>query len=183
MEHIQLRKSYQSRLSVAVLSTVGLALILSLFLLSENSSAVFNPVHPGISIPDTKISNFHRLVQPANKKIVMQHAAIKSIPEVERPPLIVASDNINSLPATPAEIQPSFTGTGISGMNLAPDGDGPDKGSLNGNGATIKTKLPEPDKSIPVEVAEIMPQYPGGIPGASFFSEKKYSFTRQCRRG
>jgi periplasmic protein TonB len=167
----KLRKSYQSRLSIAVLSTAGLALILSLFLLSDNSSVVFKPVHPGISIPDAKLSNLHRLVQPGNKKILKQHPAVKSIPEVEKPPLIVPTDNINSLPATPAEIQPSFTGANASGMNLASNADEVEEGGLDGNAAMIKT-IPEPDKSIPVAVAETMPQYPGGIQALLSFLKK-----------
>ena len=131
---------------------------------------------PCIFIHDPKISSFYILVQPGNKKIVMQHATVKNIPGVERPLLIVASYNINSLPSTLLEKLPSFTGKSVPGMNLASDG--PVKGSLKGNAATIKTKLPEPDKSIPAVVVEIMPQYPGGIQALLSFLKKKYKFTR-----
>ena len=65
---------------------------------------------------------------------------------------------------------PSFTGKSVPGMNLALDG--PVKGSLKGNTTTIKTKLPEPDKSIPAVVVEIMPQYPGGIQALLSFLKK-----------
>jgi protein TonB len=168
----KLRKSYQSRLIIALLSTVGLVLILSLLLLSQNSSVVSNTLNRGIYIPDAKVSTYLKLDQPENKKTGRQHAAIKHLPEIERPPLIVAPGNINSLPATPVEFQPSFSSTGISGINLAPGSDGTGEGGPGENGVTGETKLKEPGNSIPVKAAEIMPQYPGGIQALLTFLKK-----------
>jgi periplasmic protein TonB len=166
----KLRKTYHSRLSAAVFSTVGLALMLSLFFLAENSPAVFTRVHPGAPIPGTKISNLHLPPKPGNKKAAMHQSLVKSISkritDVNRRPLIVASNNINILPATPAEIQPSFAGTNTRGTNLAPTTDGAETVVI------IKTNLPGEDKSIPVKVAEIMPQYPGGIGALLSFLKK-----------
>ncbi len=44
--------------------------------------------------------------------------------------------------------------------------------------ATVNSKPVKADKPDPVEVAEIMPQYPGGIQALAFIFEKKYSFAR-----
>ncbi|MEP6948243.1 MAG: TonB family protein [Ginsengibacter sp.] len=170
----KLRKTYQGRLSVAVLSTAGLALMLSLFFVSHNSSEVLTRVHSGTLIPGTKISSMNQLPKPENKKIEKRQAAVKGISKritgADRPPFIVAFTNINTLPATPAEIQPSFTSVSTSGINLEPDADG--TGGSDETAVTIKTNLPEPDKSTPVAVAEIIPQYPGGIQALLSFLKK-----------
>jgi periplasmic protein TonB len=162
----KLRKTYQGRLSIAVLCAVGLTMVLSLFSLYENSSPVFTRVHPGTFIPGTKISVLHPPSKPANKKIEMHQPAAKSISKkityVDRPPLIIAG-NINTSPATPLEFQPSLTATGSPGVNPASDANVTGEGGLDKTGASARTDLPGPDRSTPVAVAEIMPQYPGGI--------------------
>ena len=170
----KLRKTYHSRLSAAIFSTVGLALLLSLFFLAMNSSTVFTPVHPGAPMPGTKISGLHLPSKPGNKKAAMHQALVKSISkritDLNRRPVIVASNNINILPATPAEVWPSFAGTNAPGTNLASTTDG--AGGPGEAIVTTKTNLPAEDKSIPVKVAEIMPQYPGGIGALLSFLKK-----------
>jgi protein TonB len=58
----------------------------------------------------------------------------------------------------------------VQGMTLASEGDVPAEGSLNAG--IILPKLPEPAESNPVEVAEIMPQYPGGVQALLSFLKK-----------
>ena len=81
---------------------------------------------------------------------MIKHAVVKSILNDESPLLIVASNKINNLPATPPEIHPSFTGIDVSGMSTSPgsDVDGAYKGGLDGNAATILMKLPELDNQF-----------------------------------
>ena len=102
----------------------------------------------------------------------MQHPAVKNIREVEKLPLIVARDNINSLPATPSEIQSSFAGTSGSEMNLTSGEDGTGKNNSNGNIISTITKSTAPGEPGPLEVAKIMPQYPGGIQALLSFLKK-----------
>ena len=154
-----------------------------MLLLSQNSSVVSNPLNRGIDIPGAKVSTYLKPDHPENKKTGRQHAALKYIHEIERLPLIVAPGNINSLPATPVEFQPSFSGTSISGINLAPGSDGTGNGGSGGNGVTGETNLKEPGHSIPVKAAEIMPQYPGGIQELLSFLKKNIQSPRYVEEG
>ena len=114
-----LRKSYQSRLTIAVLVTVSLAISLSLLLLSQNSTGVFTMEDRRVFIPDTKVVNPYFNIQSRDRKVIQRHSITKRAGRMDRPPIIVPSNEINSLPATPGEIEPSVTGS-VSGMNLSP---------------------------------------------------------------
>jgi TonB family protein len=156
-----------------------------LFFVSENSSTVFTRVHPASLIPGTKISSLHQLPKPGNKKAETHHVLVKSISkrvtDVNRRPLMVASGNINILPATPAEDRPSFTETHAPGTNLASTTDG--GGGLDeAVVTTTKTNFPGEDKLTPGNVAEIMPQYPGGI-GTLLSFPKKYIHAPKSAEG
>jgi protein TonB len=159
-----LRKYYQSRLSMAVLATVSAAIIFSVFLLLGNSPVVLKHVPPPIVFGDPALSSFKPPAHQPVKKIVVQHAAVKSMVRPEATPVIVASDNINKLPATPSEILPSLTGIAGLEMNFTlGEGEGVQSTS-SGNILSPSTKASEPEEATaPLEVAEIMPQYPGGI--------------------
>jgi hypothetical protein len=65
-----LRKSYQSRLTIAIFVTVSLAISLSLLLLSQNSTRVFTMKDPRVFIPDTKVVNPYFNTQPRNRKVI-----------------------------------------------------------------------------------------------------------------
>ena len=162
-----LRKSYQSRLTVAVFVTVSLAISLSLLLLSQNPSRVFAMEDRPVFMPDTKVVNPYFNTQSRDRKVIKKHSTTKIAGKVDRPPIIVPFAEINSLPATPGEIEPSVTGSG-PGMNLSPGGGSLAEGSLD---AAI-TKVPVPAEPNPVETAEIMPQYPGGVQALLSFLKK-----------
>jgi protein TonB len=166
-----LRKSYNSRLSIAVFSAVGLVVIFSL-LLSRNSISIDIPVPSKIYMPDTKISEIFKPTPPpsANKREAVQHTTIQKRQKADGPPLIVSSDKINNIPATPIDFQPSFAQTSLSEVNFTPGISESIKSGPGGDG--IKTKSPEPDKTLPVMTAEIMPQYPGGIAALLAFLKK-----------
>lgn len=168
-----LRKTYHARLVVAVFFTTSLALILSLFFLFHNSSEVFTRVRAGTLIPGTKISALNLVSKPEDKKIEKHRVSVKGISKnvtyIDRAPLIVTS-NINKLPATPAEFRPSSTGTSASVIDLEPGIHG--TGRWDKTLVTAKINLPGPDRPAPVVVAEIMPQYPGGIQALLSFLKK-----------
>jgi len=166
-----LRKKYNSRLRIAVFSMMGICILFSLQLLSENSTTVFTQSPPNIFTPDPKLSVFHSVTN-AGRKSAAKITHTKKISETERPPKIVASNIINNLPATPPEIQPSLTGTGISEVNFPSDLDGHNNGKLNENGRALAQTLEKPAKSDPLGEAEIMPQYPGGTKALLAFLKK-----------
>ena len=153
-----LRKSYQSRLTIAVFVTVSLAISLNLLLLSQNSTGVFTMEDRRVFMPDTKVVNPYFNTPARDRKVIKRPSIMKSAGRIDRPPIIVPLNEINSLPATPGEIEPSVTGS-LPGMNLPQGGEGIAEGSLD---AAI-TKVPVPAEPNPVEIAEIMPQYPGGV--------------------
>ncbi|MEP6928122.1 MAG: hypothetical protein ABI834_10820 [Ginsengibacter sp.] len=98
--------------------------------------------------------------------------------------MIVASDNINSLPATPAEIQPSVSDIHASQINLESNANGFDKGIVSVNTGTTIIRLPEPDRSkIHVATLEIMRQYPGGINALLSFLKKNIHSPGNGKRG
>ena len=68
-----LRKSYQSRLTVAVFVTVSLAISLSLLLLSQNSARVFTMKDPRVFIPDTKVVNPYFNTQSRDRKVIKEN--------------------------------------------------------------------------------------------------------------
>jgi len=167
-----LRKFYQGRLNVAVVSTVGLAMILSLFLLYGKTPVDFKPLRPATFLPGIQLSNVNGNSQQASKKITLPHPLVKKIPQPERPPRIVTSDNINNLPATPAEIHPSLTGVIGEELNFMPGDVGAGGDNLKENTIAPVIKPAEEAETAPVAVAEIMPQYPGGIPALLSFLKK-----------
>ena len=76
---------------------------------------------------------------------------------------IALTININNFPATPIETTPSLISADSSGTSYEGGGKGNGnnliKGSSAGAGAT-ESKI---NKHDPLDIAEIMPQYPGGI--------------------
>ncbi len=156
-----LRKSYNKRLRIALLSMVSLSLLLCLLVLNR-SAAVSNLHRIVISIPEAKAFNYHPLPKFESKAAVtISHS--KKANRIDLPPRIVDSVNINNFSATPIEATPSSISTDSSGISYEPGG--------KGNGNTFKgqprmdsgvTEI-KTNKRTPVDVAEIMPQYPGGI--------------------
>ena len=145
--------------------TVSLAISLSLLFLPQNSTGVFTMEDRHVFMPDTKVVNPYFNTQARDRKVLKRPSIMKSTGKIDRPPIIVPSNEINSLAATPGEIEPSVTGSG-PGMNLSPGGGSLAEGSLD----AAFTKVPaEPN---PVETAEIMPQYPGGVQALLSFLKK-----------
>ena len=179
-----LRKKYNSRLLLALFFMIMVSVLFSLLILfTKNSIKIFAQPLPDIFIPDKTVTEFHPRSNSGNKSVAKILPA-KKIPVIERPPQIVASININKLPATPREIQQSLIGTVVSAINVQSNGDGSGDGSLNGNAGTLTpAKSTKPNTSDALEEAEIMPQYPGGIKALLAFLKKNINSPADVEEG
>lgn len=163
-----LRKTYRYRLAIAVLVMAVVVASLSLFLSLQTPNDFLNTTHVEI-ISDPVVSVYHPTTQPAAKKLLIKHAAMKALGKIDRPPVIVAFAEINNLPATQGETEPSFL-EGNPGLNSGVAGEGRGVDSLNSN--PVNPQSAAPDESNPLEIAEIMPQYPGGLAALLSFLKK-----------
>lgn len=98
------------------------------------------------------------------------------------PQEIVDSTNINKLPATPLETMPSLNSTNLSEINFSGGEEGPGKNSKIDAGVPTApgTKI---NKRSPVDVADIMPQYPGGIKALLDFLKKNLHAPEDVEEG
>ncbi|MEO8860854.1 MAG: energy transducer TonB [Ginsengibacter sp.] len=168
----ELRVSYNRRLNTALISTTGICIILCL-LFSTNTTKVSGKEKSIFFVPDKTITEFHPIKNAANifNKLPSRN---KKIPEIEMPPKIVASININKLPATAPEIIQSLNPVELPGSNFPQPGDEYDPGTFKGINETNSNSIPEvkPKKRVVLEEADIMPEYPGGIKALLLFLKK-----------
>jgi len=162
-----LRKNYNKRIEIAlflmILSCIAFCL---LFLLKDNSSALKNSVP--IFVPDKTISKY-KLESYENKSVAKISHHKKVIPQ-EAPPKIVAATNINKLSATQPEILSSPSGE-LSAKIDFPSMPGNDNTAAKGIN-TEAVAMPVISRAGPVETADIMPAYPGGIKALLAFLRK-----------
>ena len=157
-----LRSSYNKRLRIALLSMVSLCLLLCLLFLNRSTTDSSNLHRIVISIPETKPFNYHPPSKPQPKAaITITHS--KKASQIELPPRIVDSININNFPATPIETTPSLVSADSSGTSYDADGKGNGNNSIKGPGVDAGATESKINMHSPLYVAEIMPQYPGGI--------------------
>jgi len=158
-----LRKNYNKRIEIAlflmILSCIAFCL---LFLLKDNSSALKNSVP--IFVPDKTISKY-KLESYENKSV-----AKISHHKKEAPPKIVAATNINKLSATQPEILSSPSGE-LSAKIDFPSVAGNENTAAKGINPEAVV-MPVISKAGPVETAEVMPTYPGGIKALLAFLRK-----------
>ena len=166
-----LRKSYGSRMRIALFFMIVISLLFSLLILKKSTS-VLNLPNPVIAIREQTITEFHSPSSPEHKIVANTTHPKKTSSKEELPPKIVDSVNINKIPATPTEALPSLNSTELSEINSS-SGEGGSGGKLNVN-AGLPEALPATkiNKPGPVDVAEIMPQYPGGIRALLDFLKK-----------
>ena len=155
---------------VALFSMLALSLSLCLLFL-DKSTTVSNMRNTVVSIPDRNILDY-RLPSKPEHKVVANSIHPKKINPNDLPPRIVDSVNINKFPATPIETMPSLTSTGVSEINFQSGEEQP--GNSSKIGAEVPATIPPKkiNKQDPVEIADIMPQYPGGIPALLDFLKK-----------
>ncbi|WP_202552173.1 energy transducer TonB [Ginsengibacter hankyongi] len=175
-----LRKSYTSRMRIALLLMMALCLLLCLLFLQKPSS-IAKVKSMILASPDRKLDNYQPPSQPAHK-VVVNNIHPKKINTNELPPRIVDSININKLPATPLETIQSINPTSVSAINFPGGGEGFGKNLKIGAEAPAApaTKINKPG---PVDVADIMPQYPGGVKALLDFLKKNLHAPEDVEEG
>lgn len=175
----KLRRFYRRRLKAALSLTIFLAGIVSLIVF-RFSSTISDPIKPAVFIPGVKISEFHIQTPPPAEKKLARHENVKNSEHVESTPVIVALAKINNLPATPQAPLASFNEINPS---ISPDFDGHGSDGGKGNIVAPVSKLTEPEKIVPVEIADIMPQYPGGMKALLSFLRKNLHAPKDLEEG
>lgn len=177
-----LRVSYNRRMTAALISTTIICIILCLLSLITTSKVVKKDDNI-LFVPTVTLAEFH-----PKEKVA---AALRKMPSVnkrstiEMPPKIVASVNINKLPATPPEISGSLTQLELPGRNSPQPGDEYNPASFAGSNivnATSKIEK-EPKKNIVLESAEVMPEYPGGLKALLLFLKKNIQSPEDVDQG
>ena len=163
-----LRKSYNKRLRIALLSMVSLCFLLCLFFLNR-SVAVSKVQTTVITIPDAKPFIYQPSSKPRSSAAVsISHP--KKANRIEFPPRIVDSININNFSATPIATTPSSISADSSGISYKPGAE--EHGGNSVKGIDAGRSESEINDHEPVNIAEIMPQYPGGIKALLDFLKK-----------
>ena len=131
-----LRRSYNKRLRIALLSMVTSSLLLC-FLFLNRPATVLNLHRIVFSIPETKTFNYNTPSRPQPRAAVsITHS--KKANRIELPPRIVDSININTFSATPIETTPSSISADSSGISYEPGGEGNGSSSVKGIQAWIQ---------------------------------------------
>ncbi len=179
----ELRVSYNPRMCAALISTAGICIILCL-LFSTNTTKVSGKEKSIFFVPDKTIAEFHPIKNAANIFNKLP-APNKKIPEIEIPPKIVASININKLPATAPEIIQSLNPVELPGSNSLQPGDGYDPGRFKETNEPNSTIIPEvkPKKRVVLEEADVMPEYPGGIKALLLFLKNNIKSPEDVEQG
>jgi protein TonB len=112
-----LRKSYNNRIRVALLSALALSLSLC-FLFTGTSTTVSNMRNTIVSIPDGTILDYQPPSKPEHKA-AENNIHPKKTNQIELPPKIVDSVNINKSTATVIGTMSSLNSTDTSEMNSA----------------------------------------------------------------
>lgn len=166
-----LRKEYSHRMRIAVFSMVGITLIFSVCILNKRQETIPDSQKFLMILPDKVLTTVYKEPEPSPKKILIN--PVKKIATIAGPPKIVSSIIINKLPATPLEIPASVNGKEISEINFPSELNGAGDGKNIEITAVAKPlATPKPVKPTIAEVAEIMPQYPGGINALLSFLKK-----------
>ncbi|MDQ2862600.1 MAG: energy transducer TonB [Bacteroidota bacterium] len=164
-----LRKNYNSRIHIALFLMMLTCLAFCLlFFLRANSVALKNSA-PVFFVADKTITEYHETKTVVNKSVAkVSHA--EKIRTWEAPPKIVDEININKLPATPQEILSSSVGEVGTEINFPGVAGSDNVGGKDMSAETVA--LPQNPKPGPLETAEVMPEYPGGIKALLLFLKK-----------
>lgn len=150
-----LRKSYNSRMGIALFSMIGFSLLFCLLFILKKNKNDFAQSLPKIFTPDKTVTEFHSSSSFKTKSANVSH--VKKNFEKVGPPKIVTSININKLHATLPEI-PTSSLQSLSGTINFPT-------SVENENATGKPEIKNivPVKKEVLSEADVMPQYPGGV--------------------
>jgi periplasmic protein TonB len=176
-----LRKSYNTRMCIALLSMISISLLFSI-LISKNHTGVLTLPGPVLSIPDQKVARYQQPSMPEHR-VVVNTSHPKKINAVDLPPRILDSVNINKLSATPIETMPSLNLTDVSEINPSSGEEGFGNNQRTNEGVAAAMPVKKTDKMTPVAVADIMPQYPDGLKALLNFLKKNLHTPEDIEEG
>ncbi|MCX6314852.1 MAG: energy transducer TonB [Sphingobacteriales bacterium] len=163
-----LRKHYNNRLTRSLLIMLGGALVLSAFSLIPSKEMI--SVSPGI-ITDPSLGHIQPPKQPDPVKIEVKPVQPKTS-TTKFPSRIVFTNHIDSAD----NLNRDLSRTSIGGTNVVVTSIGDPYTGGTGGGGTIDVVRPNPDPVVPdrspVETAEIMPSFPGGMAALRKFLER-----------
>ena len=152
-----LRRDYNSRLLKSMFAMLGIVIMLAVLLSQQKGKPVFN-LGSSSSIPDTLVVTSVKPIPPKKSTTIFK----TTFSTKNNPPVIVK--NITDDKKTPDE--PVITGN-TSGdiIGITPD---ENNNGITDEGSAVVTKpidivKPAANKILPRTVAEVMPQYPGGM--------------------
>jgi len=166
---------------IAILGMISTSIIFCFFISRNDSSLIITLSRPIFIPPDKILSSFQPKPIEKNKSVI-KVAVNKKISSNQFPPKI--EKNINKIPATVDMIQPSFTGNSNLNVDLHQGLDSSE--SAYGGGLHQKIMIAAPikiKKSLVLDNADIMPQYPGGTKALLAFLKKNIHAPEDIEEG
>lgn len=155
-----LRKSYNKTLASAITITLFIAIAFSVFQFMHHTKKI-TYVIPVIIPPDNIFSAIEP-VKPQPVKPVPQHAVIHSRQIITSPPVIINNDVKMQMPTVDEEMN-----NAIGNKNIIGKGDidviQPPANTQHGTGITATTASEINADDKPLNYAQFMPEYPGGL--------------------
>ena len=117
--------------------------------------------------------------------LIEMPSGIKKRSEIERPPKIVTSVNINKLPATSPEIPESLNHVEVPGSNSPKPGDefDPERFLVTNEPHATLVSAVKRKKNVVLNEAEVMPSYSGGIKALLLFLKKNIQLPEDVGQG
>ncbi len=169
-----LRKNYNKRLTAAVFISI-VTFVLLTFLFQSAFKPALEKESRFIKMDGLKLNTYNQELKNTPQKRNNVLLAKKMVVPADAPPAITEDKNINKPLATEKIEFPSNKSVGISDFPFATNNLGEESGSAAGRGNAAIMPAAEPvkkDRSIPLENADVMPQYPGGINALLAFLKK-----------
>jgi len=167
-----LRKYYNTRLQWSLAVTMLIVVILS------GATFLADSTTGRIEVPDIVLSAVEMPVL-TERKIPLQQ---KKINQRQSPmkrtgsPLVVSDNFVDSI-VTPDSYESAGLPAALPGMEAPGLGDIPN--DQGGNSLQEKPALPEVDVNVPLNSAEVMPEFPGGLPALRKFLERNLMNPRE----
>lgn len=169
-----LRKNYNMRLAAAVFISIATFVLLT-FLFASAFNPALEKESRIIKVDGLKLNSYNQELKNIPQKRSIIVPSKKMVAHADARPVITKDKNINKPVATEKMDLPSNKSTGTSDLPFATNTLGGESGGTAGSG-NLKIVAPvrpvKKDRSVPVENAGIMPQYPGGINALLAFLKK-----------
>ncbi|MDQ6764273.1 MAG: energy transducer TonB [Bacteroidota bacterium] len=160
-----LRKNYNKRLTAAVFISI-VTFVLTAFLFASAFKPSIEKESRIIKVDGLKLNTYTEILKISPQKRSNVLPAKKMVVPADAPPVITDEKNINKPVATKKIELPSNKLTGTLDFPFATNNLGGESGRVAAGGNPEIVPAIEPvkiNRSVPVENADIMPQYPGGI--------------------